>query len=163
MWNHVFGATQANIDYARKLVADIPDERMCVQPYPAANHAAWVLGHLAYVFDSMTRVWGQQPTMPREIADLFKVGSQPTEDRSKYPSKAALWEMYEQNCLRVVEIVKTAPPEKFNEEFPNPRLRFMLPTIGVAMVHILTSHQGVHLGQLSAWRRAQGLSGVLTF
>ena len=58
---------------------------------------------------------------------------------------------------RIVDAVKAASPESLARDFPNPRLRATLPTVGMAMVHILTSHQGVHLGQLSAWRRAQEL------
>ena len=36
-----------NLGYAKRLVADIPDGAMALQPAPGMNHAAWVLGHLA--------------------------------------------------------------------------------------------------------------------
>jgi hypothetical protein len=148
------------VDYARRLVADVPEEKMAAQPAPGMNHAAWVLGHLTYVFDSMIAVWGEKPTMSPEWKELFNVPSKPRPERSKYPSKAELLEAYETAYRRIVERVKQAAPEDFDKEFPNPRLRPLLPTVGMAMVHILTSHQGQHLGQLSAWRRAQGMPGV---
>jgi DinB superfamily len=160
MIEHVVKAGDGMVDYAKRLVADVPEEKMADQPAPGMNHAAWVLGHLAYVFDSMIAVWGEKPTMSPEWKELFNVPSKPQPDRSKYPSKAELLAEYEKNYRRIVDRVKTATPEDFDKEFPNPKLRGLLPTVGMAMVHILTSHQGQHLGQLSAWRRAQGMPGV---
>ncbi|REK06715.1 MAG: DinB family protein [Planctomycetota bacterium] len=160
MLDHVLRAAEANIDYAKRLMADIPEEQMAAQPAPGMNHAAWVLGHLAYVFDSMIAVWGQKPTMSPEWKALFNVPSQPQPERDKYPSKEELMAAYLANYQRIVDTVKAASPEDLDKEFPNPKLRASLPTVGVAMVHILTSHQGQHLVQRSAWRRAQGMPGV---
>ncbi len=157
MRDHLLKAAAINLDYAKRLVADIPDDKLAVQPAPGMNHAAWVLGHLAYVFDSMIGVWNEQPSMSREWKDLFNVSSQPQPERDKYPSKAALLDAYEKAYGRIVAVVRNASEADLDREFPNPRLRDRMPTVGVAMVHILTSHQGQHLGQLSAWRRAQGL------
>jgi len=163
MLDHIIRAAEVNVDYAKKLVADIPEDKMCVQPAAGMNHAAWVLGHLAFVFDSMLRVFGPKPSMAPERAALFNLSSKPHTDRAAYPSKAALLEEYEATYRRLVAAIKEAPQEALDREFPNPKLRPMLPTVGVAMVHILASHHALHLGQLSAWRRAQGLPGVLTF
>jgi hypothetical protein len=161
MFGYVLTAGAINLEYGKKLVAEIVDEKMCVQPAPGMNHAAWVIGHLTFVADSMIKVWDQSPSLPREWVELFNLASKPTDDRMRYPSKAALVEAYEKAYHRLMEVVKGAPAEAFEREFPNPKLRGMLPTVGVAMVHILTSHHALHLGQLSAWRRAQGLPGVL--
>ena len=160
MLEHVLRASQSNVAYANKLVADLSEEQMCAQPAPGMNHAAWVLGHLAFVFDSMTAVFDQKPTMTPEWKTLFNLASKPLPDATAYPSKAELLAAYETNYGRIVELVRATNEEMLAREFPNPRLRPLLPTVGVAMVHILTSHQGVHLGQLSAWRRALGLPGV---
>ena len=161
MIDYIVQASAINLDYAKKLMADIADDKMCVQPSPGVNHAAWVLGHLAFVFDSMIRVFDQKSTMPPEWTELFNLASKPSGDRARYPSKAALMETYEATYRRLADAVRAAPPESFAREFPNPKLRPMLPTVGVAMVHILATHHGLHLGQLSAWRRMQGLPSVL--
>ena len=163
MLDHIFRAAEVNVDYAKKLVADLPEDKMCVQPVAGMNHAAWVLGHLAFVFDSMIRVFGGTPGMSPEWATLFNLSSKPHTDRAAYPSKAELLEAYEKGFRRLVSAVKEAPKEAFDREFPNPKLRPLLPTVGVAIVHILASHHALHLGQLSAWRRAQGMPGVITF
>jgi hypothetical protein len=160
MIKHLITAARINVEYGKKLVADLSDEQMSVQPAPGMNHAAWVIGHLTFVADSMIRVWDQPFAIPKEWGELFNLSSQPIADRSRYPSKAELLPAYEKAYERLMAAVAAAPPEAFDREFPNPKLRSVLPTVGVAMTHILTSHHGLHLGQLSAWRRAQGLPGV---
>ena len=162
MKDAVLRAGEVNVEYAKKLVADIPDERMAEQPAPGMNHAAWVLGHLTFVGDSMIRVFDQPFSMPKEWVELFNLSSKPTSDRAKYPSKAALLEAYDRSYARLTEAVKNATSESLEREFPNPKLRTQLPTVGVAMVHILCSHHGLHLGQLSAWRRALGMAPAVT-
>jgi uncharacterized damage-inducible protein DinB len=150
-------AAAVNSAYAKKLVADIPDDQMAAQPAPGMNHAAWVLGHLTFVADSMIRVFDQPFSMSKEWIELFNLASKPTAERARYPSKAELWDAYEKAYARLTAAVEAASSESLAREFPNPKLRTMLPTVGVAMVHILTSHHALHLGQLSAWRRALGM------
>jgi hypothetical protein len=81
-----------NLGYAKRLVADIPDDTMAIQPAPHMNHAAWVLGHPA-------------PTPIEEV-------------------------------------------------------RGFLPTLGDSFVFVMAAHENMHLGQLSAWRRVQGMGRV---
>ena len=156
----VVRAGAVNLDYGHKLVADIPEERMCEQPAPGMNHAAWVLGHLTYVADSMIGVFDQKPAMSHEWKTLFNLASKPFADRAAYPSKAELLAAYEKAYARLSAVVAEASEETLAREFPNPKLRGSLPTIGIAMLHVLGSHHGLHLGQLSAWRRAMGLPPV---
>ena len=40
---------------------------------------------------------------------------------------------------------------------PDERYRDVFPALGHAILHILTVHTAIHLGQLSPWRRAMGL------
>ena len=123
MKDHVLRAAQVNLGYARKLVADIPDENMSEQPKPGMNHAAWVIGHLTFVADSMARVFDLPFTMPKEWVELFNLSSKPTAERAKYPSKAALMEAYEKAYARLIEAVRGASHESLAREFPNPKLR----------------------------------------
>jgi hypothetical protein len=113
---HLLTAAAVNLEYGKKLLAGIPDERMCVQPAPGMNHAAWVIGHLTYVADSMIKVWDQSPTMPREWVELFNLASKPSDDRSRYPSKAELDGAYEKAYARLVEAVRNAPAEAFDRD-----------------------------------------------
>ncbi len=40
------------------------------------------------------------------------------------------------------------------------RLKPMLPTAREVIAHLMTTHIGIHLGQLSAWRRQMGMAAI---
>ena len=47
---------------------------------------------------------------------------------------------------------------------PNPnegRMKELFPTIGAAVTFYLGGHVQMHLGQISAWRRAMGLTAAM--
>lgn len=46
---------------------------------------------------------------------------------------------------------------ELDSPLPDERYREVFPTLGHAVLHILTVHTAIHLGQISAWRRAMGL------
>lgn len=153
---------ERNADYARRLVADVTDAQWCAQPANIPNHAAWVIGHLAQVADKATGNFtlGLERQFPPQWEELFHGKSHPTADRAAYPDKPALLAAYESGHARVAEalgklddsvLAKPTPHEGFGQRFP---------TIGVALLHTMVGHECVHLGQLSAWRRALGLPGV---
>src|SRR5688500_13142155 len=80
------------LGYAHQLVADVPDERLAEQPVPgrAMNHAAFILGHLAWSNDHAVTLLGGSSQLPPAWAELFARGATPLPDRAKYPSKAEL-------------------------------------------------------------------------
>ena len=86
-------ATQVNlflIGYCRRLMADIPDERLAEQPLAGVNHPAWVLGHLAWTADRAVEMLGGRSVQPAEWASLFGRGSVPSSTRAAYASKDEL-------------------------------------------------------------------------
>lgn len=149
------------LGYCRKLVQDIPEEKRANQPAPGMNHPAWVLGHLAIVGDSALLMVGQKSRCPREWRALFGMGSQPVADRSVYPSCQQLLETVEANYLALIAAVKEAPAELIDAPHKAPFFKEELPTVGDLLGHIMTTHFSMHAGQISAWRRTQGLGGVL--
>jgi hypothetical protein len=52
---------EQNLGYARKLVADLSDDQMTTQPLSTCvlNHAAFVIGHLAWVCDFGVTLLGE--------------------------------------------------------------------------------------------------------
>ena len=149
------------LNYAQKLVADIPDEQLCAQPVPGQvlNHAAFLLGHLIWAEDSALGLLGQKPMLGTEWKDSFSMGKTPGGDRSQYPSKETLVRTLEEVHSRLVAAYLAATPEMLAQPSPE-RLRARFATIGTAALGLMTSHRSLHLGQLSAWRRAMGLPGV---
>lgn len=157
MKNHILHTYGFNLVYARMLVRDVSDEQMCAQPAPAMNHAAWVLGHLASTCDFMGSLVGVQHAGPAEWKELFSGGTKPVCEAGRYPRKEALVLALEEGHARVAGAFERAQPELLSQPTPVERMRPRFPTIGDLVVFGMTSHEALHLGQLSAWRRALGL------
>jgi hypothetical protein len=143
--------------YCRALVEDVPDERMVEQPLPGVNHPAWILGHLAWSTDRARWVLGLPPEFPPEWTTTFGFGTTPSTARGDYPSRDELIGAIEGGFQRLREQAAAATPAQLSQPSPNPRTKEQLPTVKDALAFLLTGHLGVHLGQLSMWRRMIGL------
>ena len=155
---HLYGM---NLAYAQRLTADLTDEQFTAQPVAGRemNHAAFVVGHLAWVTDYGRNLFGLEPAFPPTWKDTFGMSAKPVADRASYPSKAELLSALEAGHARFAAACAAATPEQLQAPSPeNRRARF--PTLGHIILHILTNHEAIHLGQLSAWRRALGLPAV---
>jgi hypothetical protein len=153
-------AIQVNVfllQYCRALLTGIGDERMTEQPFPGANHPAWILGHLAWAADGSLEKLGGTKVLPAGWTALFGTGTQPSAARESYPSSDELVRAVEQSYERLRKAAATAGPERLSQPTTNPRMKDNLPTLKDAIAFLLTGHMGVHLGQLSTWRRMIGL------
>lgn len=148
------------LHYSQMLVADVGDEQLTRQPLPGVNHPAWILGHLANSTDVGATLLGEARSLPEQWDKLFGRGSQISPDRSVYPSKAELCTALEQGFSRLLNQANAAGAETLARPNPNPRLKEMLPTVGDALAFLMTGHFAAHLGQISAWRRMQGLAAL---
>jgi hypothetical protein len=149
-----------NLDYARRLVADVPDEKMAYQPAPKTNHAIWCVGHLIGGCDFAGSLMGLSPSLPKAWEPLFGWNAAPQPERSAYPSKAEVLQALEAAHAKIADAFAKFPLDKWADPFPIEQFRKNLPTVGDALVMLLTSHEATHLGQLSAWRRVQGMPSV---
>jgi hypothetical protein len=153
-------AIQVNLflmQYCRMLVGDIADERLAEQPLAGVNHPAWILGHLALTAESALAKLDAQKALPAEWATLFGAGSKPSATRGVYPSKDELLQAAEQVYQQLRQKAATATPEQLSRPTTSPRAKEALPTVKEMVAFVLTGHMGVHLGQLSSWRRMIGL------
>jgi uncharacterized damage-inducible protein DinB len=153
-----------NLDYAKRLTADIADDKFAAEPPGAKaplNHAAWVIGHLAHVCDFYGGALGATggPTMPKDWGTLFGGSSKP-EPGGNYPPKAVLLKALEDGHARIKQLALQKPAEFWSQPPADEKRRARFPTNAAMAVHIIVNHEAVHLGQLSAWRRAQGLPAV---
>jgi hypothetical protein len=145
------------VQYCRMLVGDIADERMAEQPLPGVNHPAWVLGHLAFSADRARWLLGAEKEFPAAWVALFGPGSKPNASRGDYPPREELLRAVEEGFERARQMAAAVPPERLAQPNPNPYTKEGLPTLRDAVAFLLTGHLGVHLGQLSMWRRMLGL------
>ena len=146
-----------NLGYAKRLVADISDDQMAFQPAAHMNHAAWVLGHLACTADMLAAMIGAKPVCPPVWTSLFDWNSEPSSDASRYPTKAVLLKALEDAHAGIDAALPGVPESRWSETTPLEAIRGFLPTLGDCFVFVIAAHENMHLGQLSAWRRVQGM------
>jgi len=91
------------------------------------------------------------------VKKTLGLGSTPSTNRADYPSKEKLLQLLNETHERLYQLIAAADESQLDAPTPFPRLAAGLPTIREALTFILVGHVGVHLGQLSTWRRMIGL------
>ena len=149
--------TIATIAYAKQIMADIDDSSMCQQPM-GLNHPAWLLLHLATAADYASKLLGGNGVCPADWNAKADTKKPLTQTRSDYPSKDVLISTFEAAFQHAADLFE----KKTADELSKPQqLGFFekeLPTVGDMAGFLLIAHTNLHLGQLSAWRRATGKS-----
>jgi hypothetical protein len=125
------------------------------------NHATWQAGHLATVRSAVAGILGATPTVPQPWGKLFGPGTTPSTDASIYPSKQELLDTHAAAQAAFRKALRAASPELLAQPNPIESLRWMMPTVGALGAGVLTTHDCLHLGQLSVWRRTLGLPRVI--
>ena len=100
---------------------------------------------------------GLEHWLPDDWAKHFGTGSTPQIARDRYPSKAALLDSLAAAQKRVLDRLAQLGEDGLRQPLPDERHRSLFPTVGHAVLHILTVHAALHIGQLTVWRRAIGL------
>jgi hypothetical protein len=152
-----------NAEYGPKLVADLSDQQLVAQPaltgQPPVNHPAWIFSHLnAYLPVIEAIIAGQEFEDPKEHP--FGMLSQPAADRSIYALKDELVARFTTGHQRITELLQSADDAMLDQTINLPRWKSIMPTAGIALPYLMLNHENLHLGQLSAWRRVQGMPSV---
>ncbi len=154
--------------YAERLLTGVTPEAYTRLARPGgvtvkSNHAAFILGHLS-LYPNRIMLFLKQPpgptAFPPHYEPLFKAGAECQDDPDGriYPPLPEMQEQFFKGYKTAIDAVESAEDEAFDG--PNPiegRSRELFPTIGAAVNFYLIGHVQLHLGQLSAWRRATGL------
>lgn len=148
-----------------KLVADLSEEQLVKQPAAKVNHPAWVLGHLIVVdYAFLTVLNGGQPQAPAWIDDAVRATygakSEPVADPAKYQRKQWYLERLAIAHEQVLAKLRTLKAEDLDAPHPDPARRERFPTVGHVVPFYGIWHESYHAGQLSTWRRVQGLPPV---
>ena len=152
-------AANKNIDYGKRLLVGTPDDKMLFQPAPGTNHPAWVFSHLnVYINPMLGLVKGTPFEDPK--GHKFGMTSKPESDASLYLPKAQLLADFENGHKAIVEAIKAAGPSVLEKPTGLERWRNVMPTTGIVLNYLLTLHIATHLGQISTWRRVQGMPSV---
>lgn len=164
MLRHLLFTYRFNLDRGQTLVRDLSAEQMVRQPHGVVNHPAWTLGHLAQASNQLAVALGLESTFPAAWKEAFRTGATPNSDVAAYPAKDALLAEFAAQHERVSNVFEAAEPTALDatlaREHPNERTRQRFPTVGDYAIFLITSHEGSHLGQIAAWRRAMGLGSA---
>jgi len=156
-----------NLQYAKALVQDLSDEQMTSVPGTGLeNHPAWTIGHLVSGCADLASDLGEGFEMPENWADLFlRKGPgdprKPDPDKTKYPSKELLLKELERQHDKIKELMTGLSDTDLDRNFKW-RFSSQMPTLGDLLCFMCINHEAMHLGQLAAWRRAQGLPSALS-
>lgn len=160
MTDHVVYLYGFNLNYAERLVGDVPPEQMADQPGGVINHPAWSLGHLVVSANHLGQLLGLESALPDGWDQTFATGGVPSSDRAAFPAKEELLDALRTQHARNAEAFRALDPARFQDPHPNEGARRYFPTVGDVVVFMMTSHEMDHLGQIAAWRRAKGLGGA---
>ncbi len=152
-----------NDDYAQRLIADLTAEQMTAQIAPAdgepANHPAWILSHLnAYLPPIQSLIKGESFDDPKNHP--FGMLSKPELDPSIYADKDTLLAEWSAGHETVRQLLQSADDSIFEMDVQLERWKDLMPKVGIALPYVMLCHENMHLGQISAWRRIQGMPSV---
>ncbi|MBU4482767.1 MAG: DinB family protein [Actinomycetia bacterium] len=155
----VLEAFSYNLRYGLTLFRSTPEDLFFSFPNHKMNHAGWIAGHITLSHRRISIELGVDISLPNDWIHLFGMGTQPIADSRRYPQRDELIQAFIDGHSALELAFKNATPEKLNE--PNTKYKpNCYSTIGAIAVHVMITHESVHLGQLCAWRKALGLSRI---
>jgi DinB superfamily len=151
----VLNSYALNLDYLRRLIKDVPDDRLADQPGGVVNHPLWTIRHLVYSAQMIGTETGLPAWLSDEWQTRYGTGSVPSAERSAYPSRNQLLIELAEAERRLKEHLQAMGDGPMQQPLPDVRYRRIFPTLGHAVTHILTAHTAAHIGQV-VWRRVAG-------
>lgn len=163
-------SAKLSLGYAEKLVAGIPADKFARfadlgGQTIESNHPAFVLGHLSiYPSRIVADLGGDASSIaPSEKYEaLFSPSATCLDDPGAklYPAMDDIKEKFFAAHQAAIEALLAAEDGKFAAENPNEQMRAKFGTKGSMHAFYLGGHVMIHMGQISAWRRAMGLGKV---
>jgi len=156
MREHILHFNNLNVAMAVRYAQGITDELSVREAIPTLAPPRWQYGHLALVAQLAGTQVGGKAFLPESWGDLFRGGTRYSPELV-YPSMAELVQAVERAHAMAGEALAAAMPEALSAPAPLERLRGRFPKAGDAVAFLLGTHQGYHLGEVMAWRKAAGL------
>lgn len=147
--------TAATIAYAKQILADIDDAQMCEQPL-GLNHPAWLLVHLSTAADYAAKLLGGNGVCPASWNAMGDTKKPLSQNRADYPPKVELINTFESAFQNAASLYQKLGEGELNKPQKLGFFESELPTVGDMATFLIIAHTNLHLGQLSAWRRAIG-------
>ena len=160
MKSEILNSYRIILDFAHRMLADIPHNQWFAQPLEGMNHPGWIVGHLTYSHHMIGIEMGLTAWLPEDWGDYFAADGCKFSDVSEYRTVQQLLEAFDDATARIQARLSELGDDGLAGQLPDKRYRDTFPTLGHAVIHILMIHTPLHLGQFSAWRAAMGLPCV---
>lgn len=156
MFQHAVTINEFQLELFSRIIGDLPEERLFI-PGPGHGHPpGWILGHLAITAELGQRLLGGTIAHVRWLK-LFGPGSSDKMTDDGVLTKSQLVETLVDGYRQLRELASQADPQRMEEPHGAEILKGTpIQTKGQLIAHLLTSHFGAHLSQLSSCRRAEG-------
>lgn len=142
----------------QKLLEGVSPETVATSTCEGGQHPAWIIGHLGYVANQVSSMFGGTPGIDMGAWKAqFDMGTDLSQSPSDYPAWDELVGVWEKGHADVTQLAPSASDEFLAQPTPYESMRPALPTMREFVGFVLTGHEAWHLGQLSAWRRTNGL------
>ena len=167
--NVIADSLHLSLGYADRLLEGIAAERfprfaVVGGRIVESNHPAFVYGHLSlYAPKILHQIGAPAPQVPEHFEIRFSKDATCVDDPDLdlYPSLDEIVAFFHEGYRMVTGALRSTPEEVFQK--PNPaegRMKELFPTIGSVQTFYCGGHMMMHLGQVSAWRRMEGLGAA---
>ena len=167
--NVIADSLQLSLGYAERLLKNVPADRAGRFATPGgviveSNHPAFIYGHLSLYAPKILRLIGHPaPPIPDGFELVFSKDAKCVDDADGdlYPPLDQVVAFFLEGHRMTMGALRSTPDTPFDQ--PNPaegRMKELFPTIGSAQAFYCGGHMMMHLGQMSAWRRMEGLGAA---
>ncbi len=168
----IVNTSNLSLGLAQSMLKDVQALRFARLSCPGgqtvnSNHPAFIYGHLSTYPNQMMTMLGKDTTEvanPDGFADLFDAGVECRDDPDGtiYPPMEEIMSHFSKAHKAIIAVAAELTDEELTRENPTEgRFREMCPTMGDVLIFMLNAHIMLHLGQMSAWRRCEGLGSAM--
>lgn len=169
--NTIADSLELSLGYAERLSAGLTSQNFARFALPGgttieSNHPAFVFGHLCLYGPRIVKQLGRDELVvpaPETFEKVFSKDAKCVDDPdgSIYPSMSDVVEHFKQSYGNAVTSLREVDDSVLQAANPTEgRMSELFPTIGSMHTFYVGGHMMMHLGQLSAWRRMQGLAAA---
>ena len=163
----IAASAKLGLGYGERLLKDIrPDQfaRFAAigDTTIQSNHPSFIFGHLSLYANRVVSGVGDDASSLQPSDAFMKAYSKDATcvddpDGSIYPAMDEVTEAFFSGYRAAVTALENAEDDVFAQPNPNEAMRAKFPTQGAMIGFYVGGHVMMHIGQLSAWRRAMGL------
>lgn len=152
--NMLFGI---NYSVIRRNLAGVTHDESLIQPAGGGNCLNWVLGHIVATRDNALRLLNQEPVWSKEIAGIYKRGSDPIRDGANAQTLEKVVADLELSQGRMVAGLAAVSESELSAPSPD---KSLAETVG-ELLFVLQFHEAYHAGQAGLLRRMAGHEGAI--